>query len=107
MTAFFSYEHVLPKFSETWWFLRSDYNYTSGHFLAQDLDPNLYQKSYHLLNVRTGFRADSELWELTFWVTNLNDADYLVIGFDVPIISGFAGVKAPPRQYGGTLRIRF
>ena len=40
-------------------------------------------------------------------MTNVADADYLVAGFDVPVISGFAAVKAPPRQYGGTIRIRF
>jgi iron complex outermembrane receptor protein len=89
------------------WFLRTDYAYTSGFFLAQDLDPHLYQPGYHLLNLRTGLRAEDELWEVTIWMNNVSDSDYLVAGFDVPVISGFAGVKAPPRHYGLTLRLWF
>ena len=40
-------------------------------------------------------------------MTNVTDSNYFVIGFDVPVISGYAGVLGPPRQYGGTVRVRF
>jgi iron complex outermembrane receptor protein len=106
VTTFGRYERPLPRWP-AFWFVRGDYSYTSEQYLAQDLDPNLVQPGYHLLNLRAGLRADDELWELTLWVDNVADSDYLVIGFDVPIISGYAGVKGPPRQYGGTVRVRF
>jgi iron complex outermembrane receptor protein len=105
-TFFYSYEHVVPEYP-VWWFMRADWTYTSTQYLAQDLDVNLIQPAYNLLNLRTGLRADDDLWELTLWMNNVSDTDYLVAGFDVPIISGYAGVMAPPRQYGGTVRIRF
>ena len=105
-TAFASYERPVPR-QPVLWFTRADYTYTSEFYLAQDLDPNLLQPGYHLLNLRAGLRAESLLWELTLWVTNVSDSDYLVAGLDVPIVSGYAGFKAPPRQYGGTVRIRF
>lgn len=106
VTTFGRYERPLPRWP-VFWFVRGDYSYTSEQYLAQDLDPNLVQPGYHLLNLRAGLRADDELWELILWVDNVADSDYLVIGFDVPLISGFAGVKGPPRQYGGTVRVRF
>jgi iron complex outermembrane receptor protein len=88
-------------------FVRVDYAYTSGSYLAQDLDPHLYQPGYNLLNLRGGLRAEDDLWDITLWMNNVIDSNYLVAGFDVPIISGFAGVKAPPRYYGITVRLRF
>jgi iron complex outermembrane receptor protein len=106
VTTFGRYERPLPHWPVVW-FLRADYSYTSEYYLSQDLDPNLLQSGYHRLNLRTGLRADDELWELTLWADNITNADYLVIGFDVPIVSGFAAVKAPPRRYGGTVRVRF
>ena len=75
-------------------------------YLAQDLDPNLLQGPTHLLNLRLGLRSANQRWEGTFWVTNAADQRWFVTGFDVPVLSGFAGVLAPPRQFGFTLRFR-
>lgn len=105
-TSFASYELPVAQLP-VWWFARGDYTYTSEQYLAQDLDPNLLQPGYHLLNLRTGVRADDDLWEFTLWMTNVSNSNYLVMGIDVPIVSGYAGVPGPPRQYGGTVRIRF
>ena len=106
VSAFAAYERLLPGLA-VFGFLRGDYSYTSSLYLAQDLDPFLFQPSYHVLNLRAGVRAEDELWELTFWMTNVTNSEYLVIGFDVPIISGFAGVRGPPRQFGATVRLLF
>jgi len=106
VTATSTYERPIPG-RPALWFVRGDYTYTAKQYLSQDLDPNLLQPGYHLLNLHAGLRAEDELWELVFWVTNTTNANYLVTGFDVPIISGYATVAAPPRQYGGTVRIRF
>ena len=54
-----------------------------------------------------GLRGENDLLEWTLWVTNVTNSEYMVIGFDVPIISGYAGVRGPPRQYGMTIRMRF
>ena len=106
MSAFVSYEYPLPATSLAL-FTRADYSYTGSLYLDQDLDPNLFQPGYHLLNLRAGLRAEDHAWSLTLWATNVTNSEYLVIGFDVPIISGYAGVRGPPRQVGATLRLNF
>jgi iron complex outermembrane receptor protein len=94
-------------------FTRAEYNFSSSRYLTQDLDPNLKQDATHLVNLRAGFRIQPEsLWsnaslEVTGWVRNLLNEEWNVVGFDVPTINGFAGVNAPPRQFGVTARITF
>ena len=87
--------------------MRGEYAYTSSRFLDVDLDPNLFQPDTHIGNLRAGFRAEDKMWEFTGWVRNITDEGYNVVGFDVPTINGFAGINAPPRQYGVTLRLNF
>jgi iron complex outermembrane receptor protein len=107
-SVFAHYEHPIPRVPvPLLGFLRAEYSYRDNFFLEQDLDPHTRQSAYNLLNLRTGVRAENERWELGFWVQNVTDTDYLVAGFDVPILSGFAAVNGPPRTYGGTLRLRF
>ena len=38
---------------------------------------------------------------------NTLNEQWMVTGSDVPIVSGYWGVNAPPRTYGGTVRFRF
>ena len=60
----------------------------------------------HLVNVRLGLYGNNRQWEATAWTRNLLDEEYYVIGFDVPVLSGFAAINAPPRTYGVTLNYR-
>jgi len=88
-------------------FYRAEYSYRDFLYLQQDLDRTLRQPPVNLVNMRLGLRTQDEAWELTMWVKNLTDASYAVVGFDVPIVSGYAAVIAPPRTFGATLRYRF
>jgi len=106
VSAFAQYEYLLPWLPLEL-FLRTEYAFSSTRYLAQDLDRNLKQNSTHIVNLRGGFRAEDKLWEVTGWVKNLADEEYNVVGFDVPILNGFAGINGPPRQYGVTLRLTF
>jgi iron complex outermembrane receptor protein len=113
VNAFGQYDYPLPWFPLSL-FLRAEYTYTSGRYLAQDLDRNLFQPSTHVVNLRAGLKSDWRVrqiglssWELIGWVRNLTDERYNVIGFDIPTLNGFAGVNAPPRQYGLTVRLHF
>lgn len=87
--------------------LRLEYNYRSSVFLQQDLDPNLEQDDVHLLNLRLGLIADAAGWDLTLWAANLLNDGYNVVGFDAPILNGYAGVNGPPRTFGATLTVNF
>lgn len=96
----------LPWFSAVL-YTRGDYSYTSKLNLAQDLDPNLLQTATDILDLRTGFRAEDGRWDAQFWVRNVLDTSYNIVGFDVPVVSGYAGINGPQRQVGGTIRVRF
>jgi iron complex outermembrane receptor protein len=106
LSMFAQYDYLLPWFPIEL-FLRAEYALTTTRYLATDLDRNLKQNTSHVVNLRAGFRSESKLWEITGWVRNLTDEGYNVVGFDVPTINGYAGVNAPPRQYGITLRLDF
>jgi iron complex outermembrane receptor protein len=88
-------------------YLWADWSYRGETFLQQDLDPNLVQPAYALLNLRTGVKTEDGHWELAFGVQNVTDQAYNVVGFDVPIVNGFAVINGPPRTFIGTIRYRF
>lgn len=87
--------------------IRLEHSYRSSIFLQQDLDENLKQGPINLVNLRTGVRTDDALWDLTLWVSNLLNENYLLVGFDTPILNGYAGVNGPPRMFGATLTVNF
>ncbi len=88
-------------------FLRAEYSYRDQMYLGQDLDENLLQAPVNLVNLRGGLRTEDDRWELTLWAMNLFNEGYNIVGIDVPIISGYAGINEPPRTYGATLRYRW
>jgi iron complex outermembrane receptor protein len=88
------------------WFGRLEYNYTDEFYMAQDLDENLLNDDAHLVNARLGIYGEDRRWEITVWGRNLLDEESYVIGFDVPVLSGYAAINMPPRTYGLTLNYR-
>jgi len=88
-------------------FLTVNWSFQSRVYLQQDLDPNLQQPGYGLFNLRTGIRTEDGRWELAFGVQNVTNQSFAVVGFDVPIVNGFAVINGPPRTFLGTIRYRF
>ena len=87
--------------------LRIEYSYRDYIFLNQDLDPNLTDGAQHLLNWTVAVEPDDERWEAAFWMQNAIDEGYGVVGFDVPVTSGYAVINGPPRTFGATIRLFF
>lgn len=83
---------------------RGEYNFSDRYFLEEDLDPNLVNPITHLVNVRLTLSNQSKDWEAMLWSENLLDEDYFLFGIDIPTIGGYAGMVAPPRTVGVTLR---
>jgi iron complex outermembrane receptor protein len=92
--------------SQLAWFGRVEHSYTDEYYMAQDLDEGLLNDDSHVVNLRMGIRARDRKWELTAWSRNLLDEEYYSIGFDIPVLSGYAAINAPPRTYGVTLNYR-
>jgi iron complex outermembrane receptor protein len=88
-------------------YLRAEYSYRDQSYLQQDLDENLKQPPVNLVNLRGGIRTEDERWEVVLWASNLLDEGWNVVGFDVPIVNGYAVINAPPRTFGATLRYRW
>jgi len=110
ISAWSQYERELPQVIPhlpLMGFLRGEWYYRDQFFLNQDLDPNVVQPPVNLLNLRAGFRGINDRWAVTFWSENVTNAGYHVIAFDIPLHNGYAGVVAPPRTYGVTVRIKF
>ncbi|MEP5763734.1 MAG: TonB-dependent receptor [Halieaceae bacterium] len=105
VSTYAQYENQLPG-TQLSWTGRVEYNYTDDFYMAQDLDENLRNDSVNLVNARLSLLTSDGSWELTAWGRNLLDEEYYVVAFDVPTMSGFAGILAPPLTYGVTLNYR-
>lgn len=104
VSSFAQYDN--PLTGNLGWFARLEYNYTDSYYMAQDLDEALKNEGTHLVNARLGIYGDDRRWTVTAWSRNLLDEDSYVIGFDVPVLSGYAAINTPPRTYGLTLNYR-
>ncbi|MFT4613999.1 MAG: iron complex outermembrane receptor protein [Bacteroidia bacterium] len=105
VSTYVHYENIVN--ASIGWFARVEYNYTDEFYMAQDLDENLLNDETHLVNARVGIFGEDRRWEITAWGRNLLDEEYYIIGFDVPILSGFTAINAPPLTYGLTLNYRW
>ena len=94
-----------PEHRERREWMGRDYDPTS--FDPGEFDENLRNDDAHLVNARLGIFGGDRQWEATLWARNLLDEETFVIGFDVPVMSGYAAINAPPRTYGLTLNYRF
>jgi iron complex outermembrane recepter protein len=92
--------------SDMSWVARLEYNYVDDLYMAQDLDEALHRDAINLVNARLSLSGEDDKWQVTLWGRNLLDEEYHVIGFDVPVTGGFAGINAPPLTYGLTLNYR-
>ncbi|MDJ0879186.1 MAG: TonB-dependent receptor [Halieaceae bacterium] len=105
VSSFLQIEDSIPG-TRMGWLARLEYNYTDEFYMAQDLDENLLNDEAHLVNLRLGIHGEDRRWELTAWSRNLLDEEYYAIGFDIPVLSGYAAINAPPRTYGLTFNYR-
>ncbi len=99
------------------WFIRGEYAYRDDRFFFPDLDPDLTDEDYFLLNASLGIRAADGTWDVTLWGKNLTDEEYLIsasrnrdagnAGFGTVPIEGYRVTAGDERTYGLTLRYRF
>ncbi len=88
-------------------FFLPTYSYKSEVFFEETNLPNIAQDGYGLLNLRLGLRLDKTK-ELTFYVTNALDEEFII---DAGNTGGAFGIPTfiagPPRFYGAQFSIRF
>lgn len=89
-------------------YVGGQYSYRSAVFTA--VNDSIYARvpGYSLLDLRAGFRADDETWDLSFWLRNATDTFYYGTVGAAPLNSGLiAGTLGVPRTLGGTLKVKF
>lgn len=87
---------------------RVEYFYTDDQFLSQDLDPNNFQSSYNLVNVRLGVRSPENRWSVAMFVTNLLEEEYKVQSGPVALaVRTYAATPGEQRIFGLELRGRY
>ena len=86
-----------------------DYQYTGNVFLDDANDPYKYAQSFELVNARLTFTLDSIETNITLWVRNALNEEYIArSGFDVPVQQGkIMAYPGAPRTYGVQLTKHF
>jgi len=103
-TAGLEYSHSLWS-SEVYGGL--DYAFRSGYWATVEHGEGSYVHSYGLTNVRVGLRSDTQRWDVSAWVRNLFDKDYLAAVFALYGVGDYGATAADPRTYGVTVRLNF
>jgi len=71
-----------------------DFNFTDDYNPAQNLDPELQQKSYRTFNIRLAIIDDAnDKWEVAVMGRNITDEKIVGYANDVPLSSGLFGTK--------------
>ena len=84
-----------------------DVSYRSKFFSAVNDDPFTEIKGYALVGAQLGLRKTDGPWDVSLWVRNLLDQDYLLTS-TVNATWGITQVGVgEPRTFGATLRTRF
>jgi iron complex outermembrane receptor protein len=66
-----------------------------------------FQDKYAVVNASVSFTSADKRWQLTGWVKNLTNKDYLLYNLDLGLVGFVEQVYAPPRQFGGPVRVSF
>jgi iron complex outermembrane receptor protein len=82
-------------------FLRAEYSYIGKQFFEPTNSVNQMQTGYGLVNLSAGYATGENKWQVTAWVHNLADKEYVLATVAGP---PYAGVVGAPRTFGVTVR---
>ncbi|WP_020650617.1 TonB-dependent receptor [Solimonas variicoloris] len=84
-----------------------DYSFRSGYWATVEHGKGSYIHSYDLTNLRLGVRDAAQVWDVSAWVRNVFDEDYLAAVYALYGVGDYGATAADPRTYGVTLRLNF
>lgn len=84
-----------------------DYSYRSGYWATVEHGSGSYVDSYSLVNARLGLRENDRMWDVSLWVRNLLDEDYLAAVYALYGIGDYGATAGDARTYGVTVRANF
>jgi iron complex outermembrane receptor protein len=80
--------------------LQTDFKYQSEMFRNAENDPLTATDAHFLVNGRIALTPRNRRWEVALWGKNLTDEDFVVSGFNVPILGIVTHIYNPPRTFG-------
>ncbi len=87
------------------------FNYKSKHHFEDDnasAGGTLFQDEFYLVNLRAGFRTRDGRWEISGYVDNLFDKDYLIDAGNTGNAFGISTfVAGTPRLLGASATLQF
>ena len=89
-------------------YLRPSYQWKDRMFFDDENTAGLEQKSYGLVNLRTGVTFDNGRWDLGLWGANLTDEKYLIDAGNTGANFGLPTyIRGAPRTFGVSVSGRF
>lgn len=88
-------------------YLVVDWNWRSSQNLTLQLSSLGQIKPYAVTNIRAGTRFLDDAVDLSLWVNNLFDKDYLVAISGSKATSQYVGTPGAPLAFGTTVRVQF
>jgi len=88
-------------------YLRGDITYRSKQDTDATNDFRFKQTNFTLVNLRGGIRSPDGDWELTGWVKNVTNENYIKLGFGGVLQNNAFAYPNLPRTYGVTVRTSF
>ena len=85
----------------------ADYSFRSGYYGTVEHGPGSYVSAYALANFRVGLSSRNNLWDVSLWVRNAFDTQYLTAIYPIYGVGDYGAVPGDPRTYGATLRLNF
>jgi iron complex outermembrane receptor protein len=85
--------------------LQLDGNWNDDHYMEGSNSIASVQEAYTVVNFRTSYTMDN--WEVSAWVRNLTDEEYLLYNLDIGFFGFVEQVYSPPRQAGLSLSMDF
>jgi len=99
------YSHGL--FAQVDGYFGLDYYYRSGAWATVEHGRGSYIDAYEIVNARLGLRSATRSWDVSAFVRNLLDEDYLAAVYALYGVGDYGGTAGDQRSYGLTLRMAF
>ena len=87
--------------------LQTDFNYQDDIFLTPDNSTLLSQESYWLWNARVSFTSIHERWNISGWIKNIEDKEYLAEAYDFSSNGWDLLIHGTPQTYGVDITFSF
>lgn len=87
--------------------LQTDVNYQDDIYLTPDNSDLLAQDGYWLWNGRVSLNSLDERWNLSAWIKNIEDKEYLTEAYDFSSNGWDLLIHGMPRTYGVDVTFRF